>query len=480
MYRRHGGWFKHLDFMILDLTVLLVSVLASYLIRFGFTPYLDPYYRNSIFVLLLADFFVMICLDTYHNVLRRGYWREFVKLFFQVCALIGIFVVFLFTTHNIAEYSRMVFYLTIMFYSITSYLVRVLWKSILQNSHKSQKPSLLALTNNAQAEHTGRLMQSGIYKNYKIDGLVVLDCDRTGETIDGVQVKAASDTVLDYICREWVDEVFLDFVGYPKEIANLIEKISEMGVVVHLKIPDESSVQHVKIMAEKIGDDTVLTWGVNFVSPFKMLIKRAVDILAGLLGCCITGILFIILGPIIYAKSPGPIFFKQIRVGKNGKKFKMYKFRSMYMDAEERKKELLKENRVQDGMMFKLDWDPRIIGSSVLPDGTTKKGIGNIIRDYSLDEFPQFINVLKGDMSLVGTRPPTVDEWEKYEYHHRARLAAKPGITGMWQVSGRSNITDFEDVVKLDMQYIREWSLGLDVKIVLKTVAAVFKKDGAM
>ena len=114
----------------------------------------------------------------------------------------------------------------------------------------------------------------------------------------------------------------------------------------------------------------------------------------------LTGIIFIFVAPIIYIKSPGPIFFKQVRIGKNGKKFNIYKFRSMYMDAEERKKELMAQNDIKDGMMFKMDNDPRII-----------KGIGNFIRDYSLDEFPQFWNVLIGDMSLVGTRPPTVDEW---------------------------------------------------------------------
>ena len=151
-----------------------------------------------------------------------------------------------------------------------------------------------------------------------------------------------------------------------------------------------------------------------------------------------------------------------------------------FFAAGEKKKELMAQNRVKDGMMFKLDWDPRIIGSKMLPDGTTKKGIGNIIRDWSLDEFPQFINVLKGDMSVVGTRPPTVDEWEKYELHHRVRLAMKPGVTGMWQVSGRSNITDFEEVVKLDTQYISQWNLGLDIKIIFKTVAVVFKKEGSM
>ena len=147
------------------------------------------------------------------------------------------------------------------------------------------------------------------------------------------------------------------------------------------------------------------------------------------------------------------------------------------MDAEERKKELMAQNKISDGLMFKMDFDPRIIGNKILPDGTRKTGIGEFIRKTSLDEFPQFINILLGDMSLVGTRPPTVDEWELYEPHHRARMSFRPGLTGMWQVSGRSNITDFEEVVKLDTQYISEWSLRLDVKILWKTVWSVFKSD---
>ena len=137
------------------------------------------------------------------------------------------------------------------------------------------------------------------------------------------------------------------------------------------------------------------------------------------------------------------------------------------MDAEERKKELMKQNKVKDGMMFKMDHDPRII-----------KGVGNFIRKTSIDEFPQFFNVLKGDMSLVGTRPPTVDEFKQYESHQKRRLSAKPGITGLWQVSGRNEISDFEEVVKLDVQYIDNWSIGLDIKIILKTIKVVFEKGG--
>ena len=138
------------------------------------------------------------------------------------------------------------------------------------------------------------------------------------------------------------------------------------------------------------------------------------------------------------------------------------------MDAEERKKELMEQNKVKDGMMFKMDDDPRII-----------KGIGHFIRKTSIDEFPQFWNVLKGDMSMVGTRPPTLDEWEKYSPRHRIRMATKPGLTGMWQVSGRSNITDFEEVVKLDERYIREWCFALDIKIILKTGGNMVSGDGA-
>ena len=158
----------------------------------------------------------------------------------------------------------------------------------------------------------------------------------------------------------------------------------------------------------------------------------------------------------------------------------MYKFRSMYLDADDRKAEFMKQNKIHDARMFKLDFDPRVIGNKILPGGTHKTGIGDFIRRTSLDEFPQFFNVLKGDMSLVGTRPPLVGEVNLYELHHRARLAIKPGITGMWQVSGRSDITDFEEVVRLDKEYISNWNIGLDIKIILKTFMVVFKRDGSM
>lgn len=148
--------------------------------------------------------------------------------------------------------------------------------------------------------------------------------------------------------------------------------------------------------------------------------------------------------------------------------FRIYRFRSMVRDAEQRKESLLSPNKVR-GNMFKMDDDPRVI-----------PGIGHFIRRTSLDEFPQFYNVLKGDMSLVGTRPPTVDEYEAYSFAHKKRLAMKPGITGLWQISGRSDITDFEEVVKLDSQYIDEWNIEMDIKIILKTLLVVMERRGGV
>ena len=203
------------------------------------------------------------------------------------------------------------------------------------------------------------------------------------------------------------------------------------------------------------------------------------DVLGGIIGCLFTFIITLFIGPLIYIKDPGPIFYTSQRVGKNGKVFKMYKFRSMYQDADQRKAELMSHNKMGDGMMFKMDDDPRIIGSEKKDKNGKPKGIGNFIRKTSLDEFPQFFNVLKGDMSLVGTRPPTLDEWEKYTPHHRKRMAIRPGITGMWQANGRSDITDFEEVVRLDTEYIDHWTNTMDVLILLKTIVGVIKHKGA-
>jgi len=194
--------------------------------------------------------------------------------------------------------------------------------------------------------------------------------------------------------------------------------------------------------------------------------KRTFDIFfSGTAIVCLSPFL-IVTALAIRIESKGPIIYKSKRVGSNYDIFDFLKFRSMYADAEERKKELMAQNEM-NGLMFKMENDPRI----------TKTG--DFLRKTSLDEFPQFINILKGDMSLVGTRPPTLDEFAQYSPYHKKRLSFRPGLTGMWQVSGRSDITDFEEIVKLDVEYIDNWSFWLDIKILLKTFLEVFTQKGA-
>lgn len=483
MYRRSWkSWLKHIDFILLDILCLEFSFAVAYVFRHDLSNPWGRYPYNNMGVLLIfIDIFAALFLNSMKNVLKRGYYKEFVQTFRHDAFVLLLSILYLFSLKISDTYSRTVLYMTGIFYVVISYLVRILWKKCLRiRTREYDKRSLVIITTEDRIDTVINNIRHNNYPAFLVKGITVIDRDLNGQVIHGVPVVANADTVVDYVCREWVDEVFLNISWDDENVQPLTDRFTEMGVVVHIKLMEHVELVGEKQFVEKFSKYTVLTTSINTASASEVILKRLMDIAGGLAGCAITAVLIVILGPLIYIQSPGPIFFSQTRVGKNGRKFKIYKFRSMYMDAEERKLELMKENRIADGMMFKLDWDPRIIGSKRLPDGTGKKGIGNIIRDWSLDEFPQFFNILKGDMSLVGTRPPTVDEWEKYDYHHRARMAIKPGLTGMWQVSGRSNITDFEEVVALDTKYIKEWSLGLDVKILFKTVGIVLKKEGSM
>lgn len=390
-------------------------------------------------------------------------------------------VLYLFTVQKGIFFSRFILFLTIGIYFILTYIVRELWKSNIKkgvNSGKRRK--LLIVSSSSIADKVIENVEKNNYSRYDIVGVALLDKDLIGNRINNTSVIANNETVGMYACKEWVDEVL---IVLPKEIAypnTLIEQLTEAGITVHMNLAKVVNSPGKKQFVEKIGDYTVLTTSINYASLNELFLKRVFDIICGILGCILTLVICIFIGPAIYIASPGPIFFSQERVGKNGKKFKMYKFRSMYLDAEERKAELMKDNKLGDGKMFKLDFDPRVIGNKVMPDGSRKTGIGEFIRKTSLDEFPQFFNVLKGDMSIVGTRPPLISETNLYEYQHFARLAIKPGITGMWQVSGRSEIIDFDEVVKLDKYYIENWNLGLDIKILLKTVLVVVCKKGAV
>lgn len=483
MYRKDSeGWLKHADFIVLDMICLQLAYILAYAISgYGFNPYGIIIYRNMAVFLELADLIVIFVYGTMKSVLKRGYYRDFVVTVKHSIMIGALAILYLFLLQQGQAFSRLTLILTVVIYLVLTYVVRELWKKLLRKQMADGgERKLLIITSEDVAEQVVSNMQENNYARYSIAGVVVIDADWTGRTINGIPVVANEENAAMYVCQEWIDEVLIvisEVLPYPSE---LIEKLTETGVTVHLNLAKITNVTGKKQFVEKVGNYTVLTTSINYASTKQLMLKRLMDIAGGLVGCILTGIICIFVGPAIYIASPGPIFFAQERVGKNGKKFKMYKFRSMYMDAEERKAELMKDNKLGDGKMFKLDFDPRVIGNKILPDGTHKTGIGDFIRRTSLDEFPQFFNVLKGDMSIIGTRPPLISETSLYELHHRARLAIKPGITGMWQVSGRSDITDFEEVVRLDKEYIENWNIGMDIKILFKTVLVVFKKDGSM
>ena len=482
MYRQKSkGWYKHKDFIFMDLCCIVIAFILADWFRHEaiINLYTDEIYRNTIIFIVLLDLCVSVVSESYKGVLKRGYYLEFNAVLKQtIIAELGTGL-YLFSIDNGHNFSRIVLYLMGIIYTGLTYLTRILWKKHLKSKMAEEgEHSLYIVTNENSAEDVIRNVRENNYNLYDINGLVIIDKDMTGSWISGIPVVAELKDASAYICQKWVDEVFINVdedYPFPQE---LMDELLEMGMVVHQNLAKIKSMQGQRQMIETVGGYTVLTTSMNFATDRQAFAKRTLDIVGGLVGCILTGIIYIFIGPAIYISSPGPIFFSQVRIGQNGKPFKMYKFRSMYMDAEERKAELMAQNKMSDGRMFKLDFDPRVIGNKILPDGRKKTGVGEFIRKTSLDEFPQFWNVLKGDMSLVGTRPILQDELEQYELHHRARIATKPGITGMWQVSGRSNITDFEEVVRLDTEYITKWNFGLDIKILLQTVKTVLKREG--
>jgi exopolysaccharide biosynthesis polyprenyl glycosylphosphotransferase len=286
--------------------------------------------------------------------------------------------------------------------------------------------------------------------------------------IPGVKVLGSLEDFDEVLLNESIDEVVFALPPErPKSLKKYLDLCLEIGVSVRI-VPGlfDPLSGKARMVVESIQGTPTIAFDINGINASGLFYKRVLDFVGGCIGMVVLGIMAPFVALAIKLDSPGPILFKQRRVGQHGRVFGLYKFRTMHVDAEHRKKELMSRNEM-NGYMFKIKNDPRVTR------------VGKFLRKYSLDEFPQFINVMKGEISLVGTRPPTLDEFEQYEKWHRRRMSMKPGITGMWQVSGRNVINDFDKVVLLDLKYMDGWRFSRDLWILLKTVWIVLARKGA-
>lgn len=479
-----------------NLFSIIISFLIAYLSRFGWDPS-DVAFRHlkdsTVFLYLLLSFLIVFTFYRYNPITaKRGILRHVKAAFLTNIFMAIIFSTIVYTTHISDSIPRLFFgtFFSINFSISFSclFLIHLIKRQYLE--HHTKKT--IIITDNSSLEKAVYDIQKLNSEDCEIIGITSLsgkqadrfykvkilssnlksqpskDTDSSSKNpeLESIKLKELSLSTLEYVKRHQVDLVIFSVNHLVRrKIEHLIEAFSEMGIDSLITI-DSFAIETLETKLEDFGTTNVIRLSPRLFTDGELLLKRLMDIAGALVGCFICLIFGLIVAPLIFLEDPGPIIFKQKRVGRNGKFFYIYKFRSMYQDAEAKLQTLKDQNEMQ-GFMFKMKNDPRI----------TK--IGKILRKTSIDELPQFFNVLEGSMSLIGTRPPTVDEYNQYSAHHKRRISIKPGITGLWQVSGRSEITDFEEIVRLDCFYIDHWSITSDIKILLKTFAAVFTGKGS-
>ncbi|HCS75935.1 MAG TPA: sugar transferase, partial [Clostridiales bacterium] len=356
------GWVKHLDFMILDVVSLETAFFVSYFIRNkslenGFSEH----YQNMIWTIILLSIMAAFFLSSYRGIIQRGYMKE-IKQTLSHCGFISLgLIVWMFVFKESSSYSRII---VAAMYPVSVFITlaaRLLWKRVIRiriRSRKKMRKVLIISTEGRIEDAIEGLLQP--YRNYQLSACALYDTsDKVGTEINYVPVVADKDHMIEYIQENIVDEVFIDLPGYEKEAERLMGIFVSMGLVAHINLARFTPNVENKMINQFAGF-MVLSSGIKFASSQQLFFKRLIDIFGAAVGLLATGIVFIIFAPIIKKQSPGPVFFSQERVGRNGRRFKIYKFRTMYPDAEDRKKELMVQNKM-NGFMFKMDNDPRII-----------------------------------------------------------------------------------------------------------------------
>ncbi len=364
------------------------------------------------------------------------------------------------------DFKRSFFLLFILISLILTTAIRFIFMMLFEffRSHGKLSNHAIILGTGKNVERLLKELNDHPYWGFRIIGILTPSGDES-DKLSSLAHLGTLDDLSNVLRKETVDDVFVISDGKAHSELNSTLKICEsIGVNVHL-IPNKYDLSIARSTIGTMGKLEFITFSSTPADLAPRLAKRTIDILVSITLLPLLLITTIVVAILIKSESHGQVFYKSIRITRNRRPFAFYKFRTMFENAEQTKKELEEKNQMS-GPISKIKDDPRV----------TK--IGKLLRKYSIDELPQIVNVLKGDMSLVGPRPPTPSEVDLYEFQQLRKLSMLQGMTGLWQVMGRDDINDFDERLKLDLKYIDSWSLGLDFKILLKTIRVVFK--GAM
>ncbi|OQX88729.1 hypothetical protein B6D60_01400 [candidate division KSB1 bacterium 4484_87] len=468
-----------------DAIVIAISFLASYFIddlirsvtNFQDMAYaIEPTFRGFLFFAEKNAIFTLSVIPTWLILMSAfSAYRDFrTRKFFKELSIIirsAFFSILVFGSIFFLTQMKYTSRLYIGVFTVTTVLMLIIEKqflfALLDAMHERgfNQINLLVVGTGKRARRFIRVVKNHSNWGLRIVGLIDDEHGLYGKEIEGYRVLGRLQDIPFILHRKVVDRViFVVPRLWLHRLDGVILACEREGIATSISM-DLYDLRIAKIKQTNFEEFPLLEFETFHASEWQLFIKRIMDIVISLIMLILLSPIFLITAIAIKLESKGPVFFKQTRSGLNGRKFTLYKFRSMIVGAEMKKKMLEKMNEM-DGPVFKIKRDPRITR------------VGRIIRKLSIDELPQLFNVLKGDMSIVGPRPPLPVEVEMYELWQRRRLSLKPGLTCIWQVSGRNNI-NFDRWMEMDLEYIDSWSLWLDIKLLFKTVFVVLFGYGA-
>lgn len=469
MLRQQARLFNRLT-ILADILTLALAFALAYVVRGHVGSALqEPVEYLWVFLVVAPVWFYLLTRHGFYLSIRRLSPFDILSRMVSVHLAGGVVVAAIIYFLDRDQYSRGLYLLFLALSFLLLSLQKLLFKIVLGllRSRRLNTRHILVVGTQEKARRFCQLIEEHKDWGLEIVGFVQVAQGTLHSEVGGHRVLGRSEDLID-ICKSiQVDEVvFCIPKNYVVNAEPYLHDLEELGVTVRMVMDFFEASFYRKEISLFHNELPMLTYYPKEFEAQQLFLKRMLDIAGSLVGLAFSGMLFPLIALAIKLDSPGPLLFWQERVGENNRIFRCWKFRSMAVDAESRKEALLDRNEMK-GPVFKIRDDPRITR------------VGTFLRKTSMDELPQFWNVLKGEMSLVGTRPPTPDEVALYENWHRRRICIKPGITGLWQVSGRNRIDDFDEIVRLDLHYIDKWSLWLDVKILVKTIGVVLSRSGS-